>query len=94
VRWHTQDTAAAVGLHDRGVLAPGYKADVNVIDHANLRLRAPRMVHDLPAGGRRLMQDAEGYRLSVVTGQVTYRDGVATDALPGRLLRGARPGPR
>ena len=94
VRWHTQDTAAAVGLHDRGVLAPGYKADVNVIDHAGLRLRAPRMVHDLPAGGRRLMQDAEGYRLSVVSGEVTYRDGVATEALPGRLLRGARGAPR
>ncbi|MEE4300492.1 MAG: amidohydrolase family protein [Pseudomonadales bacterium] len=93
VKWHTQDTAAAVGLHDRGILAPGYKADVNVIDHASLRLRAPRMVHDLPAGGRRLMQDAEGYRLAVVSGQVTYRDGIATEALPGRLVRGARPAP-
>jgi N-acyl-D-aspartate/D-glutamate deacylase len=93
VRWHTRDTAAAVGLRDRGVLAPGYKADVNVIDHANLKLRAPRMVHDLPAGGRRLMQDAEGYRLAVVSGQITYRDGEATEALPGRLVRGARRAP-
>ena len=93
VKWHTQDTAAAVGLHDRGILAPGYKADINVIDHANLKLRAPRMVHDLPAGGRRLMQDAEGYRLAVVSGEITYRDGEATDALPGRLVRGARAAP-
>jgi N-acyl-D-aspartate/D-glutamate deacylase len=93
VKWHTRDTAAAVGLLDRGLVAPGYKADLNVIDHANLRLRAPRMVHDLPAGGRRLMQDAEGYRLAVVSGQITYRDGEATDALPGRLVRGARPAP-
>jgi N-acyl-D-aspartate/D-glutamate deacylase len=93
VRWHTQDTAAAVGLLDRGVLKPGYKADVNVIDYDNLRLRPPRMAHDLPAGGRRLMQDAEGYRYAIVSGQVTYRDGAPTDALPGRLVRGARPAP-
>ena len=93
VKWHTQDTAAAVGLRDRGLLVPGYKADLNVIDHAGLRLRAPRMVHDLPAGGRRLMQDAEGYRLAVVSGAITYRDGEATEALPGRLIRGARTAP-
>ena len=93
VKWHTRDTAAAVGLLDRGLLAPGHRADLNVIDHAQLRLRAPRMVHDLPAGGRRLMQDAEGYRLAVVSGQITYRDGEATGALPGRLVRGARPAP-
>jgi N-acyl-D-aspartate/D-glutamate deacylase len=93
IKWHTRDTAGAVGLLDRGLLKPGYKADVNVIDHAGLRLRAPRMVHDLPAGGRRLMQDAEGYRLAVVSGQITYRDGAPTEALPGRLVRGAQPAP-
>ncbi|MEE4361774.1 MAG: amidohydrolase family protein [Pseudomonadales bacterium] len=93
VRWHTQDTAAAVGLNDRGRIARGYKADLNVIDYDRLRLRAPRMVHDLPAGGRRLMQEAEGYRLAVVSGAITYRDGAATEALPGRLVRGARAAP-
>ena len=93
VQWHTRDTAAAVGLHDRGVLAPGYKADLNVIDHDALRLKPPRMIHDLPAGGRRLMQEAEGYRAAIVSGQVTYRDGAPTDALPGRLVRGGRPHP-
>lgn len=93
VQWHTRDTAAAVGLLDRGVLAPGYKADLNVIDYDALRLKAPRMIHDLPAGGRRLMQEAEGYRAAIVSGRITYRDGAPTDALPGRLVRGARPHP-
>lgn len=93
VQWHTRDTASAVGLNDRGLLMPGYKADVNVIDYDRLRLKPPRMVHDLPAGGRRLMQEAEGYRYAVVSGQVTYADGQATDALPGRLVRGAQLAP-
>ncbi len=93
VRWHTHDTAATLGLYDRGVLAPGYKADLNVIDLDALTIRPPRMVRDLPAGGRRLVQDAEGYRATVVSGAVTYRDGEPTGALPGRLVRGARPAP-
>ncbi len=93
VKWHTRDTAAAVGLNDRGLLAPGYKADVNVIDYDRLRLKPPRMVHDLPAGGRRLMQEAEGYRYAIVSGEVTYADGKPTDALPGRLVRGAKSAP-
>jgi N-acyl-D-aspartate/D-glutamate deacylase len=93
VRWHTRDTAAAVGLCDRGLVRPGYKADLNVIDYDRLTLRPPRMVHDLPAGGRRLVQDAEGYRYAIVSGEVTYRDGQPTDALPGRLVRGARSSP-
>jgi N-acyl-D-aspartate/D-glutamate deacylase len=93
VRWHTRDTARAVGLLDRGLLRPGYKADVNVIDYDALRLRPPRMVHDLPAGGRRLLQSAEGYRAAIVSGQVTYRDGEPTDALPGRLVRGSTAAP-
>jgi N-acyl-D-aspartate/D-glutamate deacylase len=93
VRWHAHDTAAAVGLCDRGLLKPGYKADLNVIDYGRLTLRPPRMSHDLPAGGRRLVQDAEGYRYAIVSGQVTYRDGQPTGALPGRLLRGAQAAP-
>ena len=83
-------TAEAVGLHDRGVLKPGYKADVNVIDFDRLALRAPEVVYDLPTGGRRLTQRADGYEVAVVSGVVTQRDGVATGALPGRLVRGAQ----
>ena len=93
VRWHARDTAEAVGLFDRGQLRPGYRADLNVIDYDRLCLRPPRIVHDLPAGGRRLVQDAEGYRVAIVGGEITYRDGAPTEALPGRLIRGARPAP-
>jgi N-acyl-D-aspartate/D-glutamate deacylase len=93
VRWHARDTARAVGLCDRGVLAPGWRADLNVIDYAALRLRPPRIVHDLPAGGRRLVQEAVGYRCAIVAGEITYRDGAPTGALPGRLVRGAQPEP-
>jgi N-acyl-D-aspartate/D-glutamate deacylase len=93
VRTQTRDTAAAVGLLDRGVIAPGMKADLNVIDFDRLRLRRPEMVHDLPAGGRRLVQRAEGYRATVVAGEVVWEDGEHTGALPGRLVRGAQPAP-
>ncbi len=88
VRSQTLDTALAVGLDDRGRIAPGMKADLNVIDFDNLRVRAPEVVHDLPLRGPRLEQRADGYLATIVSGQVTYRDGEATDALPGRLLRG------
>jgi N-acyl-D-aspartate/D-glutamate deacylase len=90
----TKATAEAVGLFDRGVLGPGYRADLNVIDFDRLQLRPPRMVHDLPAAGRRLMQDAEGYVTTVVNGEVIYREGKSTRALPGRLVRGGQPAPR
>jgi N-acyl-D-aspartate/D-glutamate deacylase len=90
VRKQTWDTARAVGLLDRGRLAVGARADINVIDFAALTLEAPRMVHDLPAGGRRLLQRARGYEATIVAGQCVYRDGEATGALPGRLVRGAR----
>ena len=90
VRRLTSDTARAAGLSDRGVLKPGMRADVNVFDMAALGLDAPRMVADLPAGGRRLLQRARGYVATVVAGAVTYRDGQATGALPGRLVRGRR----
>ncbi|MBA3810454.1 MAG: amidohydrolase family protein, partial [Caulobacteraceae bacterium] len=93
VRMQTRDTARAVGLHDRGLIAPGYRADLNVIDHGGLTLHAPKVAHDLPAGGRRLIQKAGGYVVTLVAGQVTYRDGEPTGALPGRLLRGARSAP-
>jgi N-acyl-D-aspartate/D-glutamate deacylase len=93
IRMQARDTARAVGLYDRGVLAPGYRADLNVIDHANLTLHGPEVAYDLPAGGKRLLQRASGYTATIVAGQVTYRDGVATDALPGRLLRGGQPAP-
>jgi N-acyl-D-aspartate/D-glutamate deacylase len=93
VRMQTQDTARAVGLQDRGLVSAGYRADLNVIDYEGLRLHAPQVVHDLPAGGRRLIQRASGYVATIVAGQVTYRDGEPTDALPGRLLRGAKAGP-
>ncbi|MGH7010185.1 MAG: amidohydrolase family protein, partial [Caulobacteraceae bacterium] len=93
VRMQTRDTAEAVGLMDRGRLAPGYRADVNLIDYDALKLHAPIVVHDLPAGGRRLLQKASGYAATILAGEVTYREGEATGALPGRLLRGPRPAP-
>ncbi|MGA0603392.1 N-acyl-D-amino-acid deacylase family protein [Caulobacter sp. KR2-114] len=88
-----RDTARTVGLYDRGLIAPGYRADLNVIDYDNLTLFAPQVAYDLPAGGRRLIQRAKGYVATLVAGQVTYRDGEPTDALPGRLLRGAQAAP-
>ena len=90
VRMQSHDTAAALGLGDRGRIAPGLRADLNVIDYARLRLHAPQVAYDLPAGGRRLVQRADGYTATIVAGEVTYRDGEPTGALPGRLLRGAR----
>ncbi|GAA2849096.1 amidohydrolase family protein [Pseudonocardia halophobica] len=90
VQRQTRDTARAVGLADRGVLAPGYRADLLVVDLPNLRMHRPEMHADLPAGGRRLLQRVDGYRHTVVAGRETYTDGEATGALPGRLVRGAR----
>lgn len=79
--------ALAIGLEDRGLLAPGMKADINVIDYDRLRLHRPSVIYDLPAGGKRLVQHAEGYAMTLVNGVVTYRDGEHTGALPGRLVR-------
>ncbi|MXX28979.1 MAG: amidohydrolase family protein [Gammaproteobacteria bacterium] len=87
VKSQTHDTARAVDLHDRGVVAPGMKADLNVIDFDNLNMSAPEMVRDLPAGGWRFEQRTSGYLATVVSGEVTYRNGEATNALPGRLIR-------
>ncbi|KRB51038.1 MAG: amidohydrolase family protein [Pseudomonadota bacterium] len=94
VRMQTHDTAQAVGLHDRGLIQPGYRADLNVIDYDGLTLKAPSVAYDLPAGGRRLVQRADGYVATIVAGEITYRDGEPTGALPGRLLRGAQAAPQ
>ncbi len=80
-------TAAAVGLHDRGTVEAGKKADLNVIDLDHLTLHQPRSVDDLPAGGRRILQDATGYKATIVSGVVTRRDDRDTGARPGRLVR-------
>jgi N-acyl-D-aspartate/D-glutamate deacylase len=93
VKAQCRDTAETVGLFDRGLLTPGYRADINVIDYDRLTLQAPEVAYDLPSGGRRLIQRAKGYVATIVAGQVTYRDGEPTDALPGRLLRGAQSAP-
>ena len=90
VNKQTRATAELFGLSDRGTLEVGKRADVNVIDFDNLVLRSPRMVHDLPAGGRRLIQEAEGYVATLVAGQVTRRNDADTGERPGRLLRGRR----
>ena len=84
----TRDSALALGLADRGLVAPGMKADLNVIDYGRLQLKRPEMRYDLPAGGKRLMQEADGYVATILSGQPTYREGQAMAALPGRLVRG------
>ena len=84
----TADNAGAIGLRDRGLLRPGMKADVNILDYDRLRLRSPEIVYDLPAGGKRLVQRTEGFDATIVSGAVVYRYGEATGALPGRLVRG------
>jgi len=93
VRRQTRDTAAALGLRDRGVLRAGYKADINVVDFDNLMIHPPRMHYDLPGGGRRLLQRADGYLHTIVSGVGVYENGEHTGALPGRLVRGAQPRP-
>jgi N-acyl-D-amino-acid deacylase len=93
VKWLSHDTARAVALFDRGLLAPGFKADLNLLDPKRLHLHVPEVVHDLPTGGRRLVQRAEGYVATIVSGEVVYRDGVHTGQLPGRLVRGAQAAP-
>ena len=86
----TRGTAEAYGMLDRGLLAPGHKADINVIDFEALALKRPEVVYDLPAGGRRLMQTASGYKYTVKTGTVTFENGQHTGEFPGGLVRGAR----
>ena len=83
----TTATAAVMGLSDRGEVAEGKRADINVIDFQNLRLNAPPAENDLPAGGRRILQSADGYVATIVNGAITRRNGVDTGARPGRLVR-------
>jgi N-acyl-D-aspartate/D-glutamate deacylase len=89
----TRGPASLIGLNDRGLLAPGYRADINVIDLKSLRLHAPEVTFDLPAGGRRLTQRADGYHVTILAGEIVLRDGQPTGVLPGRLVRGLRPDP-
>ena len=93
VKAQSRDTAVALGLNDRGILAPGYKADLNVVDFDGLQLRAPEIRHDLPTGGRRLLQRADGYLHTLVAGTSIFESGEPTGAAPGRLLRGATDDP-
>ena len=84
----TNQSLQTLVLHDRGLLQPGYQADVNVLDFDRLHLHAPQTVYDLPSGGRRIVQSATGYVATIVRGEVAYADGAATGALHGRLVRG------
>jgi len=93
VHKQTAATARTYGLHDRGVISPGYRADVNVIDFADLHLERPIVVHDLPAGGKRIVQRSVGYKHTLVRGTEVRQDDEDTGARPGRLLRGCQPGP-
>ncbi|MEI7544353.1 MAG: amidohydrolase family protein [Mycobacteriaceae bacterium] len=93
VRLMTSVPAKVAGLADRGRIALGYKADLNIIDHARLTLHKPVITHDLPAGGRRLDQTADGYVATIVSGEVIASNGVPTSARPGRLIRGRQAAP-
>ena len=94
VKRMTRDTAELYGLMDRGTIEVGKKADLNLIDLDALRLEPPKMIHDLPAGGKRFMQRAHGYRATIVSGQVTIENDEPTGVFPGRLIRGAQTEPR
>jgi N-acyl-D-amino-acid deacylase len=88
VKRQTADNADYFGMHDRGRIVPGHKADLNVIDFENMRVRLPHIIHDLPAGGRRLTQEAVGYDATIVAGKVVVRHGELTGVRPGKLVRG------
>ena len=93
IKRQCHDTASMYGLEDRGKLAPGLLADINVIDMEALSLNLPTVAFDLPAGGRRLLQTAEGYEVTIKSGRVTFRQGVKTGDYPGRVIRGPQPAP-
>lgn len=88
VKRQTSDTAAIYDLHDRGLIKPGYVAHFNLIDYDNLALRAPHFIADLPAGGRRIVQEATGYLATITAGQTIFEHGQATGKMPGNLIRG------
>jgi N-acyl-D-amino-acid deacylase len=89
----TRDTALLYGLDDRGLIEPGYRADLNLIDYEAIALEDPHIVYDLPAGGKRLIQRSKGYKLTICNGEVTYENGEHTGAYPGRLIRGGAAAP-
>lgn len=93
VKMHTHDTARAMTMEDRGTLEVGMRADINIIDFDKLNVLAPQVIYDLPAGGKRVFQKADGYKYTLVAGEIIMRDGVETDARPGALVRGAQPAP-
>jgi N-acyl-D-aspartate/D-glutamate deacylase len=93
VKRQCRDTALLYGLHDRGLIAPGYLADINVIDLDKVRLGKPWLAFDLPAGGKRLLQKADGYVCTIKSGQVTFHDGAYLGVHPGRLVRGPQAAP-
>ena len=88
VKRQCSDTARLYGLEDRGILAPGYLADLNIIDMDRIRLGKPWLAFDLPAGGKRLLQKADGYIATIKNGKVTFREGKWTGETPGGLIRG------
>ena len=88
IKRQCRDTARLYGLNDRGVLKPGYLADINVIDMDNIKLGKPWLAFDLPAGGKRLLQKAVGYDYTIKSGEITFENGVLRDARPGGLIRG------
>ncbi len=94
IKMHTQDTARCMGLNDRGTLEVGMKADINVIDFERLQVQPPEIIFDLPAGGRRVFQGAEGYDYTIVSGEVIMEAGQPTGALPGKLIRGSQEKPQ
>jgi len=87
VRRLTFANAAAIGLQDRGLIQTGMQADINIIDYDSLNLKRPEVVYDLPAGGKRIMQQSNGFKVTMLKGQPVWREGQPTDALPGKLLR-------
>lgn len=93
INLQTKRAAETYGLYDRGVVAPGYKADLNVIDFEKLSIGHPEVHYDLPEGGRRLMQKANGYDATIVSGVITQRDGVPTGERPGKMVLGKRAAP-
>ena len=90
IKRQTSETADFFGLSDRGRLAPGLRADVNLIDYDRLQVRKPELVHDMPAGGRRFVQKVEGYQATIVAGAPIFERGEHTGATPGRLIRAGR----
>ena len=90
----TRQPAELYSMKDRGLLFEGMKADINIIDIEALKLHTPHIVFDLPAGGKRFMQNADGIEATICAGEIIYEQGVPTGALPGKLIRGQQHDPR